>query len=89
MKITLTENAKIKIISETEQGSYLKVMLNRAGCCSYALQFLPWKREAGDISVDIDGVTVHVAESAVEFLNNVQIDYKTKGIRKGFHIIPQ
>lgn len=88
MNITLTPKAKERLHLELERGSHMRIDITHSGCCGYALTILPSLGKPDDISIDVDGLSLAVAKDVNEFIRNIKIDYKRRGIRKGFYIQP-
>ncbi len=89
MEITLTPSAKEAILLSREKGQYLKVDLTKSGCCSYGFVFTLGIPKEEDIIVETkEGIKIPVSVQAHRFLKRILIDYKRRGLRKTFQVIP-
>ncbi len=89
MEIKLTTASKEAILLSREQNQYLKVDLTKAGCCSYGFVFSPGSPKDDDVMVETeDHLKIPVSHEAHQFLTRIIIDYRRRGLRKAFRVIP-
>lgn len=89
MKVQLTPKAEQKLLEALKEGKYYRVILQKSGCCGYGFVFSQGRKLSDDIVVTTEhGVGVPVTLQASHMLKNVIIDYKRRGLRMGFLVIP-
>ena len=77
--------AKLAIEEDGDISSALRVGVIGGGCSgySYALDFSE-ESDEGDISLDFDGLLVHIDPHSAQILNGVEIDYVETLQKRGF-----
>lgn len=89
MNIELTPAAREKILDARNDNRFYKLDLTRSGCCSYAFVFHQGRAKKTDkIVVSCDETKIVVSKEAYALLKNIIIDYKKRGFRKSFQVIP-
>ena len=88
--ITLTDRAARRIneimVSEPE-GSHLRISVNGGGCSGFQYAFdVEQSRQAEDIVVEKDGVTVLVDEVSLQYLEGSVVDFVDDLIGQSFKI---
>lgn len=88
MNIELTQAAKAEMDKIQGEDNYLRVALNKSGCCSYSLEFYVDRQKRDDELIEIDGYKFLVTEREKLLLESVKvIDYGRKGIFKDFKTV--
>ncbi|MGL4483876.1 MAG: HesB/IscA family protein [Anaerovoracaceae bacterium] len=88
MDITFSPEAKEKAEEIQASGKILRLKLIKSGCCSYAFVFGESEPIRGDTLIEHEGLKIALGDEAIELMQRVKIDYKRKGLRKGFLVIP-
>lgn len=88
MNMKITDSAREQIRKAWEKGHYIKISVERSGCCSLAYQFYEDVQRKDDILVEVDGEKLLMTSQAKEMLEmqETKMDYKRKGVRKDFWI---
>jgi iron-sulfur cluster assembly protein/iron-sulfur cluster insertion protein len=89
--ITLTDDASSKvkelIAQEGEDGLMLRVAVRPGGCSGFSYEmFFDSEREADDLTVEHQGVTVVVDPSSAQLLEGASLDFKDGLQGAGFAI---
>lgn len=82
--ITLTEAARQAAQECAQDGKDLRFSVGRSGCCSMSVSIYPDVERMGDQVVEADGIRILVKDEYPELQWNGTIDYKGKGLHKGF-----
>lgn len=70
------------------EDHYLRMSLNKTGCCSYSLDFYVDRKKRDDELIDIDGYKFLATEREKILLESVKvIDYGRKGMFKDFKTV--
>ena len=83
-EIRLTDEARQAARKLAEEGRYLRFAVTRSGCCSMAVAIYPDAERVGDEVIEVDDVRVLVKDEYPDLHWNGTIDYKAKGLHKGF-----
>jgi len=76
-----------KILAKEPAGSMLRVAVNGGGCSGFQYEFaITATRNADDLAIEKDGVTVLVDEVSVPYLAGSEIDYADELIGAAFKI---
>ncbi|MGF6375177.1 Fe-S cluster assembly iron-binding protein IscA [Clostridiales Family XIII bacterium PM5-7] len=88
MNMKITDAARAQMKKFNERGHYLKISIERAGCCGYGYQFYESLGKKEDSLMEVDGEKVILAPRAKEMLEmqKTELDYIRKGLRKDFWI---
>ncbi len=92
-KIQLTDAARAAAIALKEEGYALRFSVRSQGCCNLSIRIFPEKdppnEATGDALPDnilnVDGIHILFDDTYDEFTWVGSIDYKEKGLHKGFH----
>jgi Fe-S cluster assembly iron-binding protein IscA len=92
-KIQLTDAARAAAIALKEEGYALRFSVRSQGCCNLSIRIFPEKdplnETTGDALPDnilnVDGIHILFDDTYDEFTWVGSIDYKEKGLHKGFH----
>jgi Fe-S cluster assembly iron-binding protein IscA len=92
-KIQLTDAARAAAIALKEEGYALRFSVRSQGCCNLSIRIFPEKdplaKAAADALpdniLDVDGIHILFDDTYDEFTWVGSIDYKEKGLHKGFH----
>ncbi|MBQ6401901.1 MAG: hypothetical protein IJI20_06420 [Firmicutes bacterium] len=82
--ITLTDAAKEEARKCAEEGKDLRFSVSRSGCCSIAISIFPDAERDTDEVIEVDGIRIVTNGEYPDLEWKGTIDYKTKGLRKGF-----
>ena len=83
--IRLTEAAKAAGLQVAAEGKGIRFSVVRSGGCSLAVTLYPDAERMSDHVLDIEGVPILVRDEYPEMHWSGLIDYKAKGLHKGFH----
>lgn len=89
MDIRITKTAHAELKKLYDKGLYMKIGLRKSGCCSYAFTIVPAPHSADDKIYEVDGLEIAMEEEASRLLKNYTIDYKRRGLKTDFQIIPE
>lgn len=84
-KIQLTDAARAAAIELKEEGYALRFSVRSQGCCNLSIRIFPEKESLTDNILDVDGIHILFDDTYDEFTWVGSIDYKEKGLHKGFH----
>lgn len=82
--ITMTDAAKKAAAQCAQEGKDLRFSVSRSGCCSIAVSIYPDTERVTDQVIDIDGIRILTKNEYPDLRWNGTIDYKAKGLHKGF-----
>ena len=82
--IKFTELAKQEGLELVEEGLGVRFSVSRTGCCAISVSLYPDYQKEGDKVIDIEGVPLFVRDEVPEMKWFGLIDYKPKGLHKGF-----
>ena len=82
--IKFTELAKQEGIELFAEGYGIRFAVSRSGCCAINVSLYPDAKKEGDTVIDIEGVPLFVKDDIPEMKWFGLIDYKPKGLHKGF-----
>ena len=82
--IKLTEEAKAAAEALAAEGKDLRFAVARSGCCSIAVSIYPDAERMGDHVMEVDGIHILSRDEYPELQWSGTIDYKAKGLHKGF-----
>jgi len=75
------------ILADEPAGAMLRVAVNGGGCSGFQYEFdIAEARNADDIAIEKDGVTVLVDEISAEYIAESEIDYSDELIGAAFKI---
>ncbi|MGE0409463.1 MAG: iron-sulfur cluster insertion protein ErpA [Amphiplicatus sp.] len=75
------------ILAKEPPGSMLRVAVNGGGCSGFQYDFaVTAAREADDIAIEKDGVTVLVDSVSADFLKGAEIDFSSELIGAAFKV---
>ncbi|MEE2691967.1 MAG: iron-sulfur cluster insertion protein ErpA [Pseudomonadota bacterium] len=75
------------ILSKEPAGSMLRVAVNGGGCSGFQYDFsITQAREADDVAIEKNGVTVLVDQVSLDFLKGAEIDFADEIIGAAFRI---
>jgi Fe-S cluster assembly iron-binding protein IscA len=86
--ITITDPARAEIRRLAEEGLYPRLVLAKAGCCSYRFLIYPDKAKGADTLTRIDDLTFIIDPQVQEFSDRLTVDYGRVGIRRDFSVKP-
>ncbi|MEZ5921079.1 MAG: iron-sulfur cluster insertion protein ErpA [Parvularculaceae bacterium] len=76
-----------KILASEPAGSMLRVAVNGGGCSGFQYDFeITTERNADDIAVEKNGVTVLVDEISLQYMGGAEIDFADELIGAAFKI---
>jgi iron-sulfur cluster assembly accessory protein len=76
-----------KILEKEPAGSMLRVAVNGGGCSGFQYEFaITGARNADDLGIEKNGVTVLIDEVSVQYLAGSEIDYADELIGAAFKI---
>ncbi len=76
-----------KILEKEAAGSMLRVAVNGGGCSGFQYEFaITGARNADDLAIEKNGVTVLIDEVSVQYLAGSEIDYADELIGAAFRI---
>lgn len=82
--IKLTDAAKQVGSQLAAEGKGIRFDVSRSGCCAISVSLYPDVKKGSDRVIDIEGVPLFVRNEYPEIKWFGLIDYKTKGLHKGF-----
>ena len=82
--IRLTDTAKEAGLQLAAEGKGIRFGVSRSGCCAMAVSLYPDVERMADQVIDLEGVPVFVRNEYPEMNWSGLIDYKPKGLHKGF-----
>lgn len=82
--IKLTEAAKEAGLQLAAEGKGIRFSVGRSGCCSMTVTLYPDVERVADQVIDIEGVPIFARDEYPEMNWFGLIDYKPKGLHKGF-----
>jgi len=86
--IKVTESAKSQLDLIKGENRYLRILLVKSGCCSYAFEFYEDERRAGDELLEADGYQFLITDREKEMLGVLKaIDYGRHGLFKTFKAV--
>ena len=87
--IRLTDAARTAATELKEEGYALRFSVRSQGCCNLAVRIFPVPDPAGEAIPDdiliVDGIRILFDNEYPDFTWVGTIDYKEKGLHKGFH----
>lgn len=88
MSIELTQTAKEQLDKMLSDDRYMRIALNKTGCCNFTLDFYVDRKRGKDELIDVDGYGFLISELEKPILDSVvKIDYARKGIFKDFRAV--
>lgn len=88
--VTISDRAArrvAKILEKEPQGSMLRVAVNGGGCSGFQYEFgITTEKNADDLVIEKNGVSVLVDEVSLQFLSGSEIDYSEELIGAAFKI---
>ncbi len=76
-----------KILEKEPAGSMLRVAVNGGGCSGFQYEFaITGARNADDLAIEKNGVTVLVDEVSLQYMSGSEIDYAEELIGAAFKI---
>lgn len=88
--VTISDRAArriAKILSGEPAGSLLRVAVNGGGCSGFQYEFaITGERNADDLAVTKNGVTVVIDEVSLQFLSGSEIDFSEELIGAAFKV---
>ena len=82
--ISMTPAAKAAAENLKQEGKALRFSVARSGCCSVSVSIFPDVERVTDRSIEVDGCTVVMKDEYPDLTWRGVIDYKEKGLKKGF-----
>ena len=82
--IKFSELAKQEGLELAAEGYGIRFSASRSGCCAVSVSVYPDLKKEGDRVIDIEGVPLFVRDEIPEMNWFGLIDYKPKGLHKGF-----
>jgi Uncharacterized conserved protein len=86
MDIRLTQAARDQLSKPISDGRFLKIALDKSGCCSYTFNLYEDLMRPGDEIIDVEGFKLLIVPKVREIMQNVELDYGRRGVRKGYFI---
>jgi len=83
-QIQLTDAAKEAAKALQDEDKYIRFTVARSGCCSMAVKLYPDAERVTDQVIEVDGVRILTKDEYPELTWIGTIDYKEKGLHKGF-----
>ena len=88
MSIELTQAAKDQLDKMLSDDRYMRIALNKTGCCNFTLDFYVDRMSSKDELIAVDGYGFLISELEKPILDSVvKIDYGRKGIFKDFRAV--
>lgn len=76
-----------KILAREPKGSMLRVAVNGGGCSGFQYEFsITPEKNADDLAVEKDGITVLIDEVSLDFLKGAEIDFADELIGAAFRV---
>ena len=76
-----------KILAKEPKGAMLRVAVNGGGCSGFQYAFsITGEKNADDLAVEKDGVTVLIDEVSLDFLKGAEIDFADELIGAAFRV---
>jgi iron-sulfur cluster assembly accessory protein len=89
--VTLSDRAArriARILTKEPAGSMLRVAVNGGGCSGFQYEFaITGERNADDLAIDKDGVTVLIDEVSLQYMSGSEIDYADDLIGASFRVV--
>ncbi len=83
-QIQLTDAAKEAAMELQQEDKYIRFSVARSGCCSMAVHLYPDTERITDQAIEVDGIRILTKNEYPELTWIGTIDYKKKGLHKGF-----
>ena len=82
--IKMTDEAKAAAARYAEEDKALRFSVERSGCCSMSVSIYPDFERDRDEVMEVEGIRILTRNEYPELGWVGTIDYKSKGLRKGF-----
>lgn len=82
--IKLTEAAKQVGMQLAAEGKGIRFSISRSGCCAIDVSLYPDVEKENDKVIDLEGIPLFVRNEIPEMKWFGLIDYKSKGLHRGF-----
>lgn len=86
MEITLTPKARKELTARIDRGEYMKLTLEKVGCCGLGFFVAQGRKRDDDVMEDVEGLSLAVSKTVWNNSTRLKVDYKRIGLRKDFHV---
>lgn len=83
--IQLTDAARDAAKELEKDDKFIRFAVARSGCCSMAVNIYPDTERITDEIIEVDGIRILTRNEYPELVWNGTINYKSKGLHKGFY----